>query len=154
MLIKKSPSSPRRREGGGGDRRQRSTHTHPSGPHLPSLSSGLERFLLPEGGGYAGGTSSFIHEKRQEPPHPHAHNTQQSPVLEQNKLVLIEPLPLPDDDAGGVPAINGVAKPLSYLRGESGWGDFLLLPPPAPHAHVSMYCLLGRSKILNQVNTS
>ena len=30
------------------------------------------------------------------------------------------PLPLPDDDAGGVPAIHGDAKPLSYLRGESG----------------------------------
>ena len=50
--------------------------------------------------------------KKQEPPHLHAHNTTKA-LLEQNKLVLIEPLPLPDDDAGGVPAINGDAKPLS-----------------------------------------
>ena len=26
---------------------------------------------------------------------------------EKNKLEMIVPLPLPDDDAGGVPAING-----------------------------------------------
>ena len=40
---------------------------------------------------------------------------------------MIEPLPLPDDDAGGVPAINGDAKPLPYLRGESGWGALFFL---------------------------
>jgi hypothetical protein len=55
-------------------------------------------------------------------------HTKKKALQEQNKLALIEPLPLPDDDAGGVPAINGVVKPLSYLRGESGWGAFFFPP--------------------------
>jgi hypothetical protein len=55
--------------------------------------------------------------KRKTPLYP---QKEKNPCKSKTKLSLIEPLPLPDDDAGGVPAINGVAEPLSYLRGESG----------------------------------
>ena len=70
---------------------------------LPSPSGGFERSLLPAGGGYAGGTPLATEENRTEKA---AHHTRAA-HLEENKLALIEPLPLPDDDAGGVPAING-----------------------------------------------
>jgi hypothetical protein len=64
-------------------------------------SGGLERSLLPTGGGYAGGIPLDTEENRTKA----AHHTQ--PTRRENKLALIEPLPLPDDDTGGVPAING-----------------------------------------------